>query len=112
MLGASGSRWWPQLLNHLSSPEGQLHSGVMLDPLAVELRAPPREVWAHANYEVAQTQLEVVQAVAQAKLELAQAKRAVVHAHVPGDELWDGGMRGMLDGIGQMWSGRRPDLYA
>ena len=83
-------------------------------PPLVGMNAQPRHVWAHTDYEVAQTQLEVVQAVARAKMEAALAKRAVVHAHVPpprarsparggGGEMWDGGMRGMLDGITRLW---------
>ena len=90
-----------------------LPAGVQLDREAVELTAPRNAVWAHADYEVAQAQFEAVNAVAHARLELAQAKRAVVHAHVPPpqhlraerSETWDSGVRGMLDGIGLLWGG-------
>ena len=84
-------------------------SGVHLDPHAVDLdSAPAEQIWAHANYEVAQTQLQVVQAVAQAQLAVAQAKRAVVQAHVPQTDDWDdGGMRGMLEGISLLLRGGR-----
>ena len=57
-------------------------SGVHLDHAAIGLSAPSGQVLAHADYEVAQTQFEVMQAMAQARLELAAAKRAVVHSHV------------------------------
>ena len=87
--GGGGSWWGASVLSHLSASHASLPSGVHLDPNPTELSAPPQEVWAHADYEVAQTQLEVVQAMAMAKMEAAKAKRAVVHAHVPpNDSYW------------------------
>jgi hypothetical protein len=76
-------------------------SGVRLDPAPVSLHGPAVEVVAHANMEVAQTQLEAIQAVALAKMQLAQAKLAVVHAHVapshaPPSKGWSWGWSGGL----------------
>ena len=47
---------------------------------------PPRELIAHAALEAAQTKLEVMQALAQAKMELVEAKLHAVHSHVPPTE--------------------------
>ena len=54
----------------------------MIAPEPVPLSAPPPQVVAHANWELAQMKLEAAEAVAQARLELAQAKVAMVQAHV------------------------------
>ena len=74
----------PSLKAAASSSVGYLggHGGVMIAPEPVPLSAPPPQVVAHANWELAQMKLEAAEAVAQARLELAQAKVAMVQAHV------------------------------
>ena len=61
-------------------------SGVHLPDASLELNAPPRELIAHAALGAAQTKLEVMQALAQAKMELVEAKLHAVHSHVPPGE--------------------------
>jgi len=68
---------------------------------AVPVTAPPQQVMSHAVFEVAQTRLEAVQEVAQAKLQLAQAKLAVVSAHVgPSEGTWVGNV---LESFASIW---------
>ena len=69
---------------------------------AVPMTAPPQSVSAHAMLEVAETKLGVVQDLAVARLEMAQAKLHAVHATLgmpqpqPQPPSW-------LDGLSQMW---------
>ena len=56
--------------------------GVLLDRAPMSISGPSNEVMAHAVFETAQVKLEATQEVAQAKLDLAIAKLAVVESHV------------------------------
>ena len=90
----------------ISSNGGYLggRGGVVVSAEPVSMAGPQNEVYAHANWELAQMKLTAAQSVADAQLELAQAKMAVVHAHVA---YTPGGSRGRTYAVGAS-----PDLSA
>ena len=60
----------------------QAHGGAMPDAGPIALDRPANQVMANAVYEMACTQFEVTKEVADARVELANARLAVIEAHL------------------------------